>query len=493
MFLATAVAGPVALAAAATAAGANPALNTFLTNSGVSPSRIPASVLAQGGTSLSCGILDSIRSEETVSVRDGNVYVTEREAHWSAVAWDSPTCIFTPNTTDHVRFAVGLLKVTGTKYAVRSGGHSPHEDFASIKNGVLISMTGIKDVTYDATSETARLGMGIRWGDVYAALDKYDRGLSHRSNEYGWAADNVQNFEIVLADGELTNANATSKSDLFWALKGGQNNFGVVTHITTRAIPSPSQLWGGLLLFNGSQQDAVISAYAKYQEKGQLDKKSALIADLVLSNDTLALTLVYFGPTEKPAAFEAFYGIPSVRDTTKLHSTFIDIISEGLPNNIPRWSYGYTNLGLDEKTYVDVLNICKEQGKKLADVNGGTLVVNAQPISKSMVTYSSNTGGNPLGLTPRAQLWLNVSFGWNLESDDAKIFALIDETIAKVEALTKARNLYDPFIFLNDAFKNQKVFQSWGADNFAKLKAVSAKYDPSGVFQHQVPGGFKLV
>lgn len=74
----------MALAAAATAAGANPALNAFLTNSGFSPSRIPASVLAQGGTSLSCGILDSIRSEETVSVRDGSVYVTEREAHWYA-------------------------------------------------------------------------------------------------------------------------------------------------------------------------------------------------------------------------------------------------------------------------------------------------------------------------------------------------------------------------------------------------------------------------
>lgn len=61
-------------------------------------------------------------------------------------------------------------------------------------------------------------------------------------------------------------------------------------------------------------------------------------------------------------------------------------------------------MGLDEKTYVDALRICKEQAKKLADVNGGTLVVIPQPVSKSMVKYSSNTGGNPLGLTARAQL-----------------------------------------------------------------------------------------
>lgn len=87
---------------------------------------------------------------------------------------------------------------------------------------------------------------------------------------------------------------------------------------------------------------------------------------------------------------------------------------------------------------------------------------------------------------------MNISFGWNLASDDAKVIALIDETVAKVEAVTKERKLYDPFIFLNDASRNQKVIPSWGADNFAKLKAVSAKYDPSGVFQYQVPGGFKL-
>lgn len=114
-------------------------------------------------------------------------------------------------------------------------------------------------------------------------------------------------------------------------------DLGVVTHITTQAIPSPSQIWGGLLLFNGSQQDALVSAIAKYQEKGQLDTKSALISDMIISNDTLTLTLVSFKPTEKPTAFEAFYGIPAVQDTTKLHSTFLEVITEGVSNPIPRY------------------------------------------------------------------------------------------------------------------------------------------------------------
>ena len=66
--------------------------------------------------------------------------------------------------------AVGLLAITGTTYAIRSGGHSPFKDFASTDNGVLIAMHQMKSVDYDAGTETARLGMGNTWGDVYGAL-----------------------------------------------------------------------------------------------------------------------------------------------------------------------------------------------------------------------------------------------------------------------------------------------------------------------------------
>ncbi|MCJ1377216.1 hypothetical protein MMC17_000308 [Xylographa soralifera] len=236
-----------------------------------------------------------------------------------------------------------------------------------------------------------------------------------------------------------------------------------------------------------------MSAFAEYQEIGQLDTNSSLIADLATTNDTLAVTLVYFAPVERPAAFDPFYNIPAVEDTTQIYPNFLALIEGGLPQVVPRWSYGYTNLWLDNVTYVDILNICQEQGTKLAGVNGGTLVIIPQPISKTMVDASQNTGGNPLGLRSRAQLWMNLSFGWNLASDDETVFALIVDLIARIEAVTKARNLYDPYIFLNDAWKEQDVMRHYGDDNFAKLKSVSAKYDPQGTFQYQVPGGFKLI
>lgn len=85
-----------------------------------------------------------------------------------------------------------------------------------------------------------------------------------------------------------------------------------------------------------------------------------------------------------------------------------------------------------------------------------------------------------------------MSWGWNLVSDDAYVYNLIQETYEMVISLAKQRGVWDPYIFLNDAFMTQKVMSSYGADSFAKMKAVSAKYDPHGMFQTQVPGGFKL-
>ena len=85
-----------------------------------------------------------------------------------------------------------------------------------------------------------------------------------------------------------------------------------------------------------------------------------------------------------------------------------------------------------------------------------------------------------------------MSWGWNLASNDAYVYKLIQETYEMVIDSTKQRGLWDPYIFLNDAFMTQNVLRSCGAHSFAKMKAVSAKYDPHGMFPTQVPGGFKL-
>ncbi len=72
-------------------------------------------------------------------------------------------------------FAVKVLGFTKSKYAIRSGGHSPLANWASIDEGVLISMTNLTDMEYDESTETVRVGFGHRWGELYEHLEPLNR------------------------------------------------------------------------------------------------------------------------------------------------------------------------------------------------------------------------------------------------------------------------------------------------------------------------------
>lgn len=89
-------------------------------------------------------------------------------------------------------------------------------------------------------------------------------------------------------------------------------------------------------------------------------------------------------------------------------------------------------------------------------------------------------------------LGFTINIGWNFASDDAKAYSLMTLILEKVENLTKSRSLYDPFVFLNDAFTTQPVIHRYGEVNLERLQNVSKVYDPGRMFQYQVPGGFKL-
>lgn len=93
----------------------------------------------------------------------------------SSTAWEFPSCIYTPANTQDVVFAVKVLGFTKSKYAIRSGGHSPLADWASIDDGVLISMASLTNMAYDAFAETVRVGFGCRWGELYEFLESFDR------------------------------------------------------------------------------------------------------------------------------------------------------------------------------------------------------------------------------------------------------------------------------------------------------------------------------
>ena len=85
-------------------------------------------------------------------------------------------------------------------------------------------------------------------------------GISFFSNQYGWACDNVASYEVVTASGIIVTASPTSFSDLYWALRGGGNNFGIVTKFNLNTI-SQGQMWGGGRIHLESDFPALIKAF----------------------------------------------------------------------------------------------------------------------------------------------------------------------------------------------------------------------------------------
>lgn len=128
-----------------------------------------------------------------------------------------------------------------------------------------------------------------------------------------------------------------------------------------------------------------------------------------------------------------------------------------------------------------------------ADVVGLEAVLFLEPIPQ--VAYLTATpGSNVLGLDRNqgGLVIVGVAMGWTHESDDALVTRVAQQIIADIDERAKELDEHFDFIYLNYAMDWQDVIRSYGAENVAKLQAVSKKYDPNGVFQRKVPGGFKL-
>lgn len=124
-------------------------------------------------------------------------------------------------------------------------------------------MSNLTTLQLSSDESIVSVGPSHRWSDVYSYLANYDLtaaggrlgpvgvpglllagGVNFYGNQVGFGCNTVVNYEVVLADGSLVNANATSNSDLFWALKGGSSNFGLVTRFDLETIPS-RKVWAG--------------------------------------------------------------------------------------------------------------------------------------------------------------------------------------------------------------------------------------------------------
>ena len=116
------------------------------------------------------------------------------------------------------------------------------------------------------------------------------------------------------------------------------------------------------------------------------------------------------------------------------------------------------------------------------------------PITKALLQNSAASGGNAKDIPPSDGPLFVVLLNptWNRAEDDEKVITTVTRLLADFEELASEKGLLHRYKFTNYAYKTQDVFNGYGQESLARLKEVGRKYDPEGIFQKAVPGGFKL-
>ncbi|KAL8787619.1 MAG: hypothetical protein Q9195_007707 [Heterodermia aff. obscurata] len=268
---------------------------------------------------------------------------------------------------------------------------------------------------------------------------------------------------------------------------------GIVTQYDINTVEN-SQVYYEVILFDPSQNRALLAAIVEYAEIAEKDDRAFLV--LSLTTNLGLVILIYDSPVKRLNVFSMFYGIPSTHNL--LNST------------IASWSDAYAAVGsftslaparemigavsyeFDNTTLQESYSSFKNLSTQVQTEFNGSMSFVIQTITRSAVQKSALKGGNHLGLKEVTQAWIasviqyNSSAADNLARQTSQIFEDQIDAIAQ----KRGKNLF--YRFMNDAGYNQNVLGSYGAENVARLKDVSHVYDSHQVFQELQNSGFLL-
>jgi FAD/FMN-containing dehydrogenase len=210
----------------------------------------------------------------TVTTPDDEGY-DEARAVYNAMIDRRPAAVVRAANVEDVVAAVDHAREAGVDLAVRGGGHSV-PGFGTCDGGVVIDLSGMRRVDVDPDARTAKAQGGATWGDLNDAAHAFGLattggiisttgvagltlggGIGYLARGHGLSIDNLVSADVVTADGRSVTASERDHEDLFWGLRGGGGNFGVVTGLEFRLHPV-GDIYGGPMFFELSDGEAVL-------------------------------------------------------------------------------------------------------------------------------------------------------------------------------------------------------------------------------------------
>ncbi len=391
-----------------------------------------------------------------------------------------------------VQQAVTFARTHLLRLSIRGGGHSA-PGYGTNDGGLVIDMSAMKDIRVDPVARTARVQGGVIWRELDHETQAFGLattggtvsntgvvgltlggGLGWLMGKHGLAVDNLISADVVTADGQIRTASATEHPDLFWALRGGGGNFGVVTSAEYR-LHEVSQVLGGLVLFPLDQARDVLLFYRDFC--GTLpDEAEAYLALLTAPQGmpAVALILGYNGPItegERVLAPARRFGKP-IADLVGP----IPYSARQKTLDDPNATHGlqrYWRSAFTEHIPDELINVLVDAASRFSS-----------PLSAIIFFYmhgaATRVASAETAFAPRRPLWdVDVIGQWASASESADHITWVKSLWGRMEPHLLGTAYVN---HLSSDDRPEKVRASFG-ENYGRLRQVKGLYDPANVFR----------
>jgi len=427
---------------------------------------------------------------------------------WNGMIDRRPLVIVQAATTDDVAPTIELARTTGLTLAIRGGGHNVAGN-GTVDGGVVLDLGALDSVEVDAQAGLVRTGPGATLGDIDRATEPYDLavpvgvvsgtgvagltlggGVGWLVRRHGLTIDNLVSAEVVLATGERVTASETEHADLFWGLRGGGGNFGVVTSFTFRAHPLDHDVFAGTLIFERSRWREALASFAALAPELP-DDLSVLMTILVPPadwelGDRVLLLMGFAWAGADRAMGEAV--VQRIQDACAPDVAVLDptrwlTFQSAFDAALPKGSRAYWRNASFDRLDDQVIDLLVEWSGvqtygTAVDLHhmGGAF----GRVPEDATAYPSRAG----------EYLLNIYGFWTDPAED-------EERIAWVKGFSAAMDRYAisgqyvNFLGHDETDPRSKALAAYGPAKYERLVAVKREYDPENLFRvnHNIPPG----
>ncbi|WP_366919080.1 FAD-binding oxidoreductase [Geobacter sp.] len=430
----------------------------------------------------------------------GDIGYDEARRIWNAMIDRRPALIARCASTGDVVEAVGFARKHNLLVSVRGGGHNIAGN-AVCDDGLMIDLSLMKGVQVDPNTHRATVEPGCTLADFDKAAQVHGLatplginsttgvagltlggGFGWLSRKYGMTIDNLLSAEVVTADGRRVRASDTENRELFWGVRGGGGNFGIVTSFEFRLHPVGPEVLCGLIVFPFDQAKSVLTRFARFTETMPDELTVWMVArkapplpflpESVHGKEMVALALFYTGdPAEGEKLIEPLRGFGTalgehigMQPYTAWQQAFDPLLTPGARNywkshNFSRLSGGAIDAIIE---YAGMLP------SPQTEIFIGTIGGQTARVAPEAMAYSSRD----------AQYVMNVHCRWESAAEDERCIAWACEFFVKTKPFASS-GAYINFLTRDET---DRIAFAYGA-TYNRLVELKSKYDPSNLFR----------